>query len=182
MTSRFPFTASGVLVGMLLLASGCGGGAGVVPPPSDDGARTPPERAIYDAEPVCEVVLSPLGVLTEPTRLAAERWSAATGCDVRLGEGGAVIELALRVQRPDGSDAPGVTSPERDHVLISSRVGEAQRFRTVAHEVGHVLGADHTASNGIQGEAAGRTDIIDAEALEQVCATLPCPAFRPEVL
>jgi hypothetical protein len=127
-------------------------------------------------------MLSPGPVLVDATALAAERWSAATGCAITLGDGGIPIGLVLSIKRPDGSEAPAMTPADRSRIDVNQRTGEAQRYRTIAHEIGHLLGVtDHVASNGVMG-GEGHTDIIDDESLTAACAAWPCATFRPEVL
>lgn len=156
-----------------LLAQACAGSSS---PPRDEEA--PPGLALTAA---CSVVLSPGPVLVEPTAAAAERWSAATGCDIRLGDGGVPVTLVLSIRRPDGSEAPGMTPADRSRIEVNQRTGEPQRYRTIAHELGHLLGVDaHVEGNGIMG-GEGHQDVIDGESLAAVCAALPCAWFRPEV-
>jgi hypothetical protein len=162
-----------IVLVLLLLAQACAGSSS---PPRDEEA--PPGLALTAA---CSVVLSPGPVLVDATAAAAERWSEATGCDITLGEGGVPVTLALDVLRPDGSQAPGMVPADRSRIDINQRTGEAQRYRTIAHELGHLLGADHVASNGLMSDQPGHVDAIDGESLAAVCAVLPCPAFRPEV-
>jgi len=164
-------TRAAVLL-LALLAQAC---AGSSTPPDEE---APPGLALT-AAPACSVVLSPGPVLVEATAAAADRWSAATGCSITLGEGGVPVSLVLDIRRPDGSAAPGMTPADRSRVDINQATGEAQRWRTIAHELGHVLGADHIEGDGIMGHA-GHRDVIDGESLAAVCAVLPCPAFRPE--
>jgi hypothetical protein len=141
-----------------------------------DEAPTWPTAA---AAPACSVVLSPGPVLVDATAAAAARWSAATGCDISLGEGGVPVGLALSIPRPDGSEAPGMTPADRSRIDINQRAGEPQRWRTVAHELGHVLGVDEHVGAGIMGDV-GRLDVIDVAALASVCAHVPCSVMAPE--
>lgn len=150
------------------LAPACADG----PPPS---LRSPPERAIY-----CSVTFSPDEALVADTEAAAERWSLATGCAVLVSDAGIPVELATIVLRPDGSEAPGVTSPERDRVEVNARCGAAQRPKVVLHEMGHALGGDHVASDGVLSGEKHRRDVIDLPALESVCSRLPCLWLSPE--
>lgn len=129
------------------------------------------------------VRLSPDPELAAPVEAAAQRWSAATGCRIDIGapgDGGVPVALVATVLRPDGSEAPAVTSAARDRLEVNARVGAAQRQRTLDHELGHVLGGDHTASDGVLSGEPGRRDVIDPEALESVCSRLRCSAFSPE--
>ncbi len=126
------------------------------------------------------MVLSPHEVLREATEEWAIRWSDALACDVHLGDGGLPVELVARIQRPDGSDAPGATGAARDYVHISARVGEDQRWRSLGHELGHLLGGDHTESHGVLSGEEGRSNAIDTEAAVSVCTRLPCGAMSPE--
>jgi hypothetical protein len=115
---------------------------------------------------------------------AAERWSAATGCEVQIASPGAVgtvaVRLAASIPRPDGSEAPGATSEARDEVLVLMRLGARQRASTVLHELGHALGGDHTEGDGVLSGAKRRRDVIDAPALESVCGRLACGRLAPE--
>lgn len=121
-------------------------------------------------------------MLAEATEEAAARWGYAMGCSITVGEGGVPVELVTRIQRPDGSDAPGATAEDRSYVHISARAGEAQRRRSLLHELGHLLGADGhcTEGDGVLSEAQPRRDVIDSAGLSLVCASRVCPAFRPE--
>jgi len=56
----------------------------------------------------------------------------------------------------------------------------ARRASTVLHELGHALGGEHTATDGILSGAKSRRDVIDTAALETVCARLPCGVLSPE--
>jgi hypothetical protein len=158
--------------GLLLVAS-----CGACQAAGDGGAElavatAPVAVQSEDAEPApCRVVFSPDPVLEAATVRAAARWSAATGCSVEVGAPGVWIELVDHVWRPDGTDAPGATSPERDHVRINTRARAAQRDRTLLHEVGHVLGM--TSEHAVD-------DVIDSVALSEVCSVLACSVFIPE--
>jgi len=144
----------------------------------------PPERAIYSegnaSSGECSVAFSPDEALLLYVEQAAERWSLATGCDVFVGAG-IPVELAPSILRPDGTEAPGMTSEARDLVLINAQSRELQRARTVLHELGHALGGDHTLTNGVLSGQKGHGYLIDAAALDTVCSRLACRLLSPEV-
>lgn len=112
---------------------------------------------------------------------AAERWSAATGCAIEASDAGVPVVLVDSIERPDGSQAPGATSAERDLVEVSALARPAQRQSTTFHELGHALGGEHTETDGILSGEKRRRDVIDAAALESVCSRLACLGFNPEV-
>jgi hypothetical protein len=162
--------ATVLLWGVLM---GCACGEPGVDAPVSAGAAAPAAH-----EPACAVVLSPAADIAPSVELAAARWSQATGCDVRLGEGGVSVVFDTPILRPDGTEAPGVTEPGGLLVRIDPR--HRRRDETVAHELGHVLGAGHTDSMGLMSGRKGRADRIDADSLAAVCEVLSCPAFTPE--
>ncbi len=161
---RSLLNASPVLV---LLAALVLAGCGDVPPVSE---YTSPGLAPT-------VTLTPDPVLEAATVRAAELWAAETGLDIVVGPDGIPVELVDHCWRPDGSDAPGSTSPERDHIRINTRARGAQRERAVLHELGHVLGADDIEGQGVMGGG----DAIDDAARAAVCAVQECaePELRP---
>lgn len=125
--------------------------------------------------PRCDdVVLSPVPELRPIALMAAERWSAATGCNVRVGEGGVPIVFDSPILRPDGSQAPGATTTDRRRVRIDPR--HAHKGRVVTHEIGHVLGGLDLPGDGIMGTGQP----IDAAALASVCTVLDCRLITPE--
>jgi hypothetical protein len=90
------------------------------------------------------------------------------------------VLIVASVVRPDGTQAPGATSAERDLVEINVRLGPAQRRRTVLHELGHALGGDHVETDGVLSGQKGWRPVIDGASLASVCSRLDCPAFNPE--
>lgn len=147
------------------------------PPPSL--GYSPPERAIY-SPPACHVAFSPDDALLGDVEAAAERWSAATGCLIEASDAGVPVRIVASIERPDGSQAPGATSEARDLVEINVRCGPAQRKSSTFHELGHALGGNHVASDGVLSGEKGRRDVIDTESLASVCERLDCPVFNPE--
>lgn len=165
-----PTAALGLLLSLPLALACCND---VVPPSVE-----PPERATYS--PSCSVAFSPIEALRLDAEAAADRWSAATGCAIDVGDAGVPMLIVAAIRRPDGTQAPGWTSDERDRVEVNVRCGATQRASTVLHEMGHALGGDHVDSHGILSGEKGRVDIIDAAALESVCSRLDCPLLSPE--
>lgn len=165
---------------ILALSLTCCGAPGE---PAPEESQESVEAAGEALEPEgCGMVFSPQDLLLEATRSAVERWSAATGCDLSIGEGGVAVELALSIEKPDGTQGPGITDPDLSRIRIHQRAGKEQRVRTVAHEFCHVfgVGAEHSDTTGICGPK-GHTYDIDAKSLADVCSRIPCRAFNPEV-
>lgn len=153
----------------------------LVAPAGCDRASPPqlPPPAAALSGPACSFELTPDDLLLDAVEAAAERWGRATGCDIHVGPAGVPVVFADRIRRPDGkTEAAGMTTEARDRVLIHVRGTDWPG--TVLHELGHVLGGEHVASDGILSGEAGHTDVIDAPALESVCTRLPCGAFSPE--
>lgn len=162
------------LIPALGLVAACGGAAESEP----DLLATLP-YVLHD-EPRCALVLTPQPALADATQLAAERWSAATGCDVRVGAGGVPVVHVTGLTTTRGKRAAGAWRHTGDNVCkridIDDELGGP---RTVAHEVGHCLGAHGHASSGLTAEGAG-SGVIDAATLEHVCSQVPCSAFSIE--
>lgn len=127
-----------------------------------------------------EIVFTPDDVLAADVTSAAARWSAATGREIVVGEGGVPVQLVLAIKRPDGTDTPGAVTADLSLVEIHQKARGAQRTRTVLHEIGHALGAGHAHTHGVMSDAAPFDAVIDAASLEEVCAHLACTAFIPE--
>jgi hypothetical protein len=128
----------------------------------------------------CSVAFSPDEALRLDAEMAAARWSLATGCNIEVSDAGVPVVLAASIERPDGTQAPGWTSDERDLVEVNVRSRPSQRTSSVLHEMGHALGGDHVASDGVLSGEKGRRDVIDSLSLESVCARLDCPGPSPE--
>lgn len=158
---------------ILSLASACSSGG---PPPPPDNAAEASDLFHPDG---CLVAFSPDDALRAATEAAAERWGAATGCRVEARRTGIPVRLVAGIERPDGSQAPGVTT-DRALIEINARSRPAQRASSVLHEMGHALGGDHVEGGGILSGAKERVDVIDRAALDSVCSRLSCPAFSPE--
>lgn len=156
------------------LAPGCG--PSEEPPPLADvstpGHLTPDAGCLFTVQ--ADAVLAPV------VALAAEHWSAATSCEIMLGDSGPLFEIAESIERPDGTQAPGVTNAARTHVQIHARTRPEARFSAVMHELGHVLGGEHTDTMAVLSMHKGHSAVIDLAALETVCLKLACGTLSPE--
>jgi hypothetical protein len=154
-----------------------------------------------DAE-LCGLTLSPDAALFEETEAAAARWSAATGCDIRVGAGGVPVLAQARVfvvpdaegarvadTDPDGTatEACGAAAGHRRqldgwtvYVATSPRVFCPTAHGALPHELGHVLAASggHAESGLMRNSAT--VDPIDEASLAFVCGAFPCATFAPE--
>lgn len=121
----------------------------------------------------CTVVFSPEESIAELAESAAEQWSEATGCDVRVGEGGVAIRFVERITNDAGDPQCGVTHRMRDEsgavvgardIEISTNRVDRCRLtaRDVLHEMGHGLAPrrGHT-TEGLMAPVPNGIDYID---------------------
>lgn len=174
----------------LLLACHCGG--------------APEEHAALEAEPVVEadpvveldtVTLSPSAELLDFATDWAERWSAATGRRIVIGEGGHAIVAEDQVVNDAGKRLCGGT-----RLSTGIKVARIQAatcpgiYETLGHELGHLLGADGHSDVGCSDKDDSRSprcgDImavssnpqpITVKALDLVCVNMACPLKTPEL-
>jgi hypothetical protein len=137
----------------------------------------------------CGLALDPIPELLEGTRVAAARWSAATGCDVRVEAGGVPVRFATNeeVTGEDGELGRGVTSFDKataELVFIGYRSGPVLPWTvdmTLTHELGHALGChSHTSDGGVLDTPSQLYSKITADALTCTCASLACEVMVPE--
>lgn len=150
-----------------------------------------PSLVLHDAERPCGLELDPVLELAEATQLAADRWSAATGCAIVVNTGGVQVRFATdeELTAPDGRRGRGVTHRNGEGAVefIGYTTRDARLpwtvLRTLTHEVGHALGCwGHTNEGGasvLDEQWSPHAKITDA-ALMCVCNTLDCRAFNPE--
>lgn len=166
----------------LPLLAACAGGVGVESdPPSSD-------SAVLSAPEACGAVLSPDPELLEETVDAAARWSGATGCDIRVGDGGTRVRLLAEVWEGGVRFQGLVHQIESGEVVID--VCPERLPAVLPHEIGHLLyphpqrhiaqepgaaSCEALMCNGTGGES------ITAADLAFVCEGLACKAFEPEV-
>ena len=167
---------------------------GVAPP---DAAHDAPETTLGDetaesrelapSEPEgCGMVFSPVPELLEATEIAAARWSAATGCDVRTGEGGIPVVYVDPVADglvgigENGENASGgvYRYEETGACAQIGQVAGLSTTQTIAHEIGHCIGQPGHTADGLMSTFA--TGPLNAASLERVCDVFPCAGFNPE--
>jgi hypothetical protein len=146
------------------------GGCDVSPP-----ATVP--RALEPFDGVCTIHLAPDAAIADVVAEQGARWAQATGCALELGTG-PVVMLVDDVPRGDGTQSRGTTLGDRSATLIHRHGRDIPR--TVLHELGHLLGADHVDTMGVMSNRKGYAAAIDAASLAAVCEVIPCAAFRPE--
>jgi hypothetical protein len=132
------------------------------------------------------MVFSPDPEPADATSDAADRWSAATGCNVRVGEGGLRVMVLDQVIGRDGlsykarvnfSGTPGNATP----LVMEIRRDElADAQRLVLHEMGHALGGHAHTATGVMRLSSDPNAMIDKSSLDLVCANLACPDPDPE--
>jgi hypothetical protein len=139
---------------------------------------------LHETEPavtICGMAFDPAPELLAATEAAAERWSAATGCDVRVEPGGVPVRITSPEER-GGHRAAAV----RDRATGDWSVGVAPGLlpwtaeTMLVHELGHVLGCLEHTTGGLMAERFELYTPIDASALACVCTAIACAVFAPE--
>jgi hypothetical protein len=134
----------------------------------------------------CGMVFSPVPELLEATEVAAARWSSATGCDIRVGEGGIPVTEESDMRDSDGNVVSGKTplvldASTRAYIrCLSVTVSTDRNDGVLPHEIGHCIGAAGHTTEGLMSEYPGDHDIINSVSLELVCQSLDCASFNPE--
>jgi len=167
----------------MLAALGCAQPVGI-PEDALDTELVAGPNVLQSQATACVRVFTPEPLLLEATQAAAARWSAATGCDVHVGEGGWAVTLGTEADVPPipvGSVFRGYTSQGTHTILVSTMLGLELATLTVAHEMGHAL--EGNGSHSVEGLMSGHARAgspIDSASLELVCSELPCVWMRPE--
>lgn len=153
----------------------------------------------------CGLAFDVPDVLLPEAEAAAARWSAATGCDVRVEAGGVPIvqqPYVLIQDEPDGSKtvhAEQSTDGTRRHVcgatlfeagaLVAIYLAtenhpcnvKGQGTRILPHEMGHALGGyGHTDGGMMHHDSPVPRPRINGADLALVCSRLRCARVRPE--
>jgi len=132
-------------------------------------------------------VFSPDPDLVSAVAVAAERWSAATGCEIALASDGVPVSLLDAIPTLAAEFANGYTTllvtEDGDfagcsHIYVARTAQNVAR--TVLHEMAHCLGAMTHSDSGLMAERPVGDPPIDAIALELVCVNLTCPERHPE--
>lgn len=157
-------------------------------PAQHDEVSAPETAGAPEPAPTCGFVFSPVPELRDAAESAAARWSAATGCDVRVGEGGLPVTLLADMRDREGKPVNG-----RALVYSNAETRQYSRCagleissastnvaRTIAHEMGHCLGAVGHTAYGLLSEFSDGGDDINADALALVCENLSCAVMEPE--
>jgi hypothetical protein len=125
------------------------------------------------------MVFSPATELLDATTRAAARWSAATGCDVRVGTGGIPVVILPEVILNNGEArrSRAVVGSSNDRIEYRRR-NLADAGEIMPHELGHMLGGYGHSDSGVM-KGLPETP-IDAASLLLVCENLHCESFAPE--
>ena len=179
---------AGCFVAVLVAAlAGCAAEAPQTEPAALEAAPAV-EEAAPEPAPACDLTFSVDPELAAPFAAAAERWSAATGCDVHLGDGGIPVRIVAR----DSADLfnaqanryePGVTVIDGAGIRISLAPDWQTRAHLAPiHEMGHALSkrTGHCDDPAAVMYWNPKQGAITASDLVYVCALLPCQAFVPE--
>jgi hypothetical protein len=172
------------LLGLLVVMApvpGCGGSAS--PPASADapGPITP------DASVECGLSFEADPGLLPEAESAASRWSAATGCDIRVEAGGIPLRAEDRVF-DQGKRVCGLSTWDEARTGVQAIEVAMVDLSclppyTVLHEMGHAIAniQAHTLS-GVMAAASSKAKStrIDAASLQLVCLGIACTRFQPE--
>lgn len=175
----------------LLFLASCAACVGQASDEASDNVTAPLSPAPAAVEP-CGKVLTPEPALLEETTRVAARWSAATGCDIRVGENGTPVRLVSQLYDGD-VEQPGRTLPLEGGgwEVVVSPLRLDHRIHgedtVLAHEVGHALNPRDGHVEAAPGDkcvalmcSGGGLGTIIAADLEFVCDGYPCASFTPE--
>lgn len=155
---------------------------GVAPVEHQDEPEDASVELIGDAW--CSFTFSPSDAARAMTEAAAAQWGEATGCDIRIGEGGVSVELVDRITTDEGAPMCGAALRESGLVTtIQISMATADRCwrpaLTLLHEMGHALAPrapndGHAEAGLMRAQQDPEATIVDAAAVELVCAELHC--------
>lgn len=139
------------------------------------------------------LVLTPTTASVELVRAAAERWTAATGVVIEIGEGGVPVSFEDNTFSPRGQNC-AVTESTAAGTVLSVKVDATppagkcrEALDTLTHEIGHAL-CHHYDAQAWEGchtesglmKSGGTSRLIDEPTLSRMCESVPCATFQPE--
>lgn len=119
----------------------------------------------------------------------AERWSAATGLDVRITPSGGTplravdVDWGTECARTRVKTVVGLSTSTLDvRIDITPPSNCSDIGLVLAHEFGHAMApAGEHADHGLMAARPNELDVLDEAALTFVCSEQPCTNFVPEV-
>lgn len=153
------------------------------PAPAFDLVMTTAPIGTYETD--CSRVFTPTPEAEPYVAAAVERWSQATGCDVRIGEGGIPVAMAPEIISDKGDMMTGVSNRANCEVYeVFIAEYSTRKYETALHEVGHALHSPCDAAHahtetGIM-TYNSREDRIDEASLSLICEGFDCRAFNTE--
>lgn len=136
-----------------------------------------------EAEPAAldQIVLSPTAEMLDAATHWSERWSAATGRVIVIGEGGHAIRAEDDVLSDAGQRLCGGTRLSTGVVVARVQAATCPgMYETLGHELGHLLGADGHSDGGDVMAVSSDPQPITSKALDLVCVNMTCPVKTPE--
>lgn len=154
------------------------------PAPVFDLAMATAPVGAYETD--CSRVFSPTPEAEPYVQAAVARWSRATGCDVRIGDGGIPVAMSDNIVTEEGDRMTGVSNRNGCEVyeIFIARYS-VQPAAVTVHEVGHSLqnpcgpNSEVHAPSGIMTYNSSE-DVIDEASLSLVCEGFDCRAFNVE--
>lgn len=147
------------------------------------------EQLAAPSSPACGFALVPARELIDETKSAAARWSAATGCSIRIERGGFRVRLVEPMRTRSGAVQPGLTHRLEGGELVIDVTSERSEA-VLPHEFGHLLQLLGSAPPPPPGHlddgfslmvSGGGEGAISEADLDFVCAGFPCAARVPEI-
>lgn len=174
-------------LGLMLALHACASPVGI------DTQLLDAETLISDAPRACTMAFAPNPALAAETAAAAARWSAATGCDIRIADEGipiiAVPQLYIEVDGAMRAACGAIswvspTEASEIQVSVASDIPDCTLAGySVLHEMGHAVAhSPQHSESGIMAQYVaddGRA-VIDDASLALVCGELACSAYVPE--
>lgn len=143
-----------------MLLAACGACSGAVE--IDDDVDVIPAESVHEEAPPLRLALAPDATLADLTAEAAAAWNAA-GAEIVIADDGVPVLSTPEAQMwtpctVDGKPYSCLPSGKFEAGLIRIRETAACPLRTIAHEIGHALGAEgvHAAAPSLMQANPGR--------------------------